>query len=98
MQNFPDPSENPSREHALAIEILVWLSGEPELLNRFCALTGIDIGELRALSQSPGFESAMIGFIAGHEPTLMAFCQDCNVKPETVSYAWQKLEYGGQVD
>ena len=98
MQNFADPSEKPSREHALAIEILVWLSGEPELMSRFSALTGVNPGELRALSQGSGFESAMIGFIAGHEPTLMAFCHDCKVKPETVSYAWQKLEYGGQVD
>lgn len=98
MQNFADQSENQSPEQALAVEILTWLAGEPELLNRFSALTGVDVGELRALSQSPGFESAMIGFIAGHEPTLMAFCHDCKVKPETVSHAWQKLEYGGQVD
>lgn len=98
MQNFADRSENQSPEQALAVEILAWLAGEPELLSRFSALTGVNVGELRALSQSPGFESAMIGFIAGHEPTLMAFCHDCNVKPESVSYAWQKLEYGGQMD
>nr|WP_194246294.1 DUF3572 domain-containing protein [Martelella limonii] len=80
----------------MAIEILVWLAGEPELLSRFSALTGVDVGELRALSESPGFEQAMIGFIAGHEPTLMAFCHDCNVKPETINRAWQKLDYDGQ--
>ncbi|WP_180897698.1 DUF3572 domain-containing protein [Martelella soudanensis] len=98
MQNFTDQSENHSPEQALAVEILTWLAGEPELLSRFTALTGVNAGELRALSQSHGFEAAMIGFIAGHEPTLMAFCHDCGVKPETVSRAWQKLEYDGQVD
>ena len=97
MQNFPSPTENVSPEHALAIEILVWLVGEPELLSRFSALTGVDIGELRALSESPGFEQAMIGFIAAHEPTLMAFCHECDVKPETISRAWQKLEYDGGI-
>lgn len=96
MQKFEEPSENSSPEHQLAIEILVWLAGEPELLSRFSALTGVDVGELRALSESPGFEQAMIGFIAGHEPTLMAFCHDCNVKPESINRAWQKLDYDGQ--
>ncbi|AJY48349.1 hypothetical protein TM49_18765 [Martelella endophytica] len=74
--------------------MLVWLASEPELLSRFCALTGVDAGELRALSEGDGFEAAMIGFIAGHEPTLMAFCNDNQIAPETITRAWQKLEYG----
>ena len=89
MQKINDESP----ENELAVAILVWIAGEPDLLNRFCALTGVSADQLRALSQSPGFERAMIGFIAGHEPTLLAFCQENDVAPETVSRAWQKLEY-----
>ncbi|MET3599206.1 DUF3572 domain-containing protein [Martelella mangrovi] len=94
MKQFQKESENTAPDNELAIAILVWLSGNPDMLNRFCALSGVEVGQLRALTEDPGFERAMIGFIAGHEPTLMAFCNDNDIAPETVSRAWQKLEYG----
>tara|TARA_Y100000815_G_scaffold175448_1_gene159653 strand:+ start:603 stop:902 length:300 start_codon:yes stop_codon:yes gene_type:complete len=94
LQHFQEEPENSASEQDLAIAILVWLSREPEMLSRFCALSGVEAGQLRALAGDPGFARAMIGFIAGHEPTLMAFCSDNDIAPETVSRAWQRLEYG----
>ncbi|MBB4121557.1 DUF3572 domain-containing protein [Martelella radicis] len=94
MQHFQKETEKTAPDEDLAIAILVWLSNEPDMLNRFCALSGVEAGQLRALTEDPGFERAMIGFIAGHEPTLMAFCNDNGIAPETISRAWQKLEYG----
>jgi len=82
-----DPAEND-----LAILMFTWIAGNPDLLNRFLGLTGLAANQLRAFTQDTGFAPAVIGFVAAHEPTLIAFCSDNDIQPETVQRAWQKLE------
>jgi hypothetical protein len=82
----------------IAVAILTWLGEEPDMLTRFVALSGVDASALRAFSRSPGFASALMDFVMGHEPTLMAFCARSGIAPEAISAAWQKLNgpaYGG---
>lgn len=67
-----------------AIAVLGWLAGEPELLSRFLALTGVDPSELRAAATNRGFLAGLIDFLMGHEPTLVAFCEASGTKPEEV--------------
>ena len=38
-----------------AISVLSWLAGEPELLGRFLALSGLEAHDLRSAAQDPGF-------------------------------------------
>lgn len=76
----------------LAILMFTWIAGNPDLLNRFLGLTGLEPQHLRAFTEEKGFAAAVIGFVAGHEPTLIDFCNDNHVRPEAVSRAWQKLE------
>ncbi|PTM98885.1 DUF3572 domain-containing protein [Mycoplana dimorpha] len=68
----------------LSIAILSWLASEPELLSRFLALTGVDPSDLRAAAGNRGFLAALVEFLMGHEPTLMAFCEATGTKPEQV--------------
>ena len=80
----------------LSIAILSWLAGEPELLSRFLALTGVDPADLRAAAGNRGFLAALVEFLMGHEPTLMAFCEATGTKPEQVVRAHASFGGGAQ--
>ncbi|MCB1444259.1 MAG: DUF3572 domain-containing protein [Rhizobiaceae bacterium] len=76
---------------AMAIRILGWLTGQPELLGRFLALTGIEAGSIRRAAAEPGFLAGLTGFVMAHEPTLMAFCAENDVKADRVSACHHRL-------
>ncbi|MDX3973436.1 DUF3572 domain-containing protein [Shinella sp.] len=67
-----------------AVAILGWIASEPELLSRFLALTGVAPTEVRNAVNDPGFLAALVDFLMGHEPTLLAFSAATGVTPETV--------------
>lgn len=59
---------------ALAIRALGFVAGDPELLPRFLAITGIEAGSIREAAREPGFLAGVLHFILAHEPTLLRFC------------------------
>lgn len=75
----------------IAISVLTWLAGEPDLLGRFLALSGLEASGLRQAAQEPGFMAGVLNFLMGHEPTLMQFCQATGTEPEHVSRAFKVL-------
>lgn len=87
-----DGLKNPAKIYAvdiqaseeMAIQALVWLSAQEEMMSRFLALSGVTIDSIRMASQDPGFLGGIIDFILGHEPTLIEFCQASGISPETV--------------
>jgi hypothetical protein len=85
---MPDRSKvttpSPAQAEALVVTILTWLSGQPDLMNRFLSLSGIDIGDLRHVAAETGFAGGLTGFLMNHEPTLLAFCADNDVAVEFV--------------
>ena len=92
------PRISPEKAGEIAITGLSWLAAEPERLDRFLALTGIDHGSIRQSAAQPGFLGAVLDHIAGDEPTLMAFAADSNEAPETVAAARQSLAGPGLWD
>lgn len=83
--------EDGTATQALAIEILSWLAGRPELLQRFFALTGFSAENLRSVATDPGFHAALTDFLMNHEPTLIAFCSETDTDPERVVRAHAAL-------
>lgn len=85
--------DTPSTEgaDATAVAILGWLAGEPELLSRFLALTGVAPSDVRNAVNDPGFLAGIVDFLMSHEPTLMAFCEATGIKPEAVVHAHAAL-------
>lgn len=75
-----------SREFAedLAARALGFLASEPERLDRFLALAGIDAGHIREAAAEPGFLAAVMEHLMGDEPLLIAFAANEGVKPEAV--------------
>ena len=80
-----------------AVAILGWLAGEPELLSRFLALTGVMPSEVRNAMNDPGFLAGLVDFLMSHEPTLLAFSEATGIRPEAVVHAHAVLSgpYGG---
>lgn len=76
---------------ATAVAILGWLAGEPELLARFLALTGVSPSEVRDAIGDPGFLAGLVDFLMGHEPTLLAFSAATGVQPDAVVRAHEIL-------
>ncbi|MEN5278216.1 DUF3572 domain-containing protein [Brucella sp. TWI432] len=71
----------------VAVEALVWLAQDKELMSRFLALTGIEASSIRSAAQEPGFLAGVLQFYLGHEPTLMRFCQETGRDPVTIEKA-----------
>ena len=98
-QPAPKPSPNGSavdREaaEALAVEALSYLAADPELLSRFLAITGIEASEIRVAAGQPGFLAGVLGFIAAHEPTLLAFAASAGKPAGTILAAIRALPGG----
>lgn len=87
------PSSQAAQETAIAI--LGWLAGEPDMLGRFLALSGVQADQLRQAVDDPGFLAGIVDFLASHEPTLLAFCAATDTAPETVMMAWQYFSAPG---
>ncbi|MDB5595099.1 MAG: hypothetical protein JWM36_2060 [Hyphomicrobiales bacterium] len=75
----------------LAIEALTYLAGQPERLDRFLALSGLDHGSLRAAAQEPGFLAAVLDHVASDESLLLAFASECGHPPEQIGSARECL-------
>ncbi|MEX3009307.1 DUF3572 domain-containing protein [Hoeflea sp. TYP-13] len=87
-------SEKNIETNALGIDILTWIASNDDLMMRFLALSGLSADNLREAATEPGFLAGVVGFLMGHEPTLMAYCDDREVDPEQVVRAWHAL--GGE--
>ena len=80
---------------SLAIAALSWIAADSDLMNRFLALTGIEPAHIRSAAGEPGFLAGVLDFLLAHEPTLMRFCDDNGIRPETVMRAQMALGGGG---
>lgn len=79
---------------ALAIEALGFVASDPVLMPRFLAMSGIEAEQIRRAAAEPGFLAGVLGFLLGHEPSLMAFCAATGADPAAVSGARRVLPGG----
>ncbi len=79
---------------AIAIEALVFVASDPELLPRFLALTGIEASAIREAAREPGFLAGVLQFILAHEPTLMQFSESSGIPPANIGAALRRLPLG----
>jgi len=79
----------------LAINSLVFLADDSELLSRFLALTGITADQIRTAASEPGFLAGVLQFYLAHEPTLMRYCEATETDPASFQEALRLLP-GGQ--
>ena len=75
--NVPDPDSE-----ILAIGALAYIAGEPELLHRFLALTGLQPSEIRSAAREPGFLAGVLDFLMDHESILITYAASINRSPK----------------
>ena len=79
---------------ALGIDALAFLAAEPERLERFMALAGIDLSTIRDVAGDPAFLAAVLDHLMADEPLLLAFAANKGVKPEVIVRAAHTLGGG----
>jgi hypothetical protein len=77
------------REEAelLAIEGLQYLAANEAELERFLALSGVALSDLRDLAGSPAFLSGVLDYFLGEEASLLAFAASAGRRPDDVPLA-----------
>jgi hypothetical protein len=82
-----------SREAAenVAIQALGYLAADPEQLDRFVALSGLDPASIRTAASQPGFLAGVLDHIAGNESLMIACAADLGLSPADLERARNAL-------
>jgi hypothetical protein len=86
-----DPQTRRDAASALAVDALGYLAGDPELLSRFLALTGIDPATIREAAEAPRFLVGVLEYVSGDEDLLIAFAAHAEIDPAEIEFAKQVL-------
>lgn len=79
---------------ALALSALAWTLADAARADRLLALTGLTPDALRAAAGRAETLAALIGFLEGHEPDLMACAAALGTSPARLVAARVELEEG----
>jgi hypothetical protein len=77
---------------ALALSALGWALSEPTRAERLLALTGLTPDDLRERIADPALLAAVLGFLEGHEPDLLACADALGVPAPAFAEARRRLE------
>lgn len=76
-----DENGNGVNAQVIALQALGWVMADETRAHRFLALTGLDASQLRASAGSTAVLSGVIGFLAAHEPDLVACAEALDMPP-----------------
>ncbi len=79
-------------DEALALGALGWTLSEDARAARLLALTGVTPELLRARLEDRAFLAAVLRFLEGHEPDLVACADELGVSPARLVSAREGLE------
>ena len=85
-------SEGPE---VIALQALAFLASEPDRLERFMELSGIDPATLRANAGDPELLAAVLDHVLGDESLLFVFCEAHGLSIEAPRAARRALPGGG---
>ena len=83
---------NGDRAAALALSALGWTLGDGERAERLLSLTGLDPQDLRTRLGDPAVLAAILRFLEGHEPDLIACAEAIGESPAELVEARRRLE------
>ena len=79
----------------IALRALGWVLQDQDRAERLLALTGLDPRELRSGLEDPTMLASLLGFLANHEPDLVACAEAIGVAPATLAAAANHLNAPG---
>jgi len=81
----------PSDPQTLALNALGWIIVDEERAERFLSLTGLTPDELRASLDYPSTLTAVLDYLCGHEPDLLAAADALGCRPQDLVAARERL-------
>ena len=81
----------PEAAEMLAIQALAFIAEEPERLNRFLGLTGIEFSQIRDAAREPGFLAGVLEHMLADESLLIAFADSARIDPAGIARARSAL-------
>ena len=96
MNNGPHRFKRPAPAAAadpemIAVQALTFIAAHPDHAERFMALSGIPLGDLRRAAADPGFLLGVMDYLVGDETLLLLFAADAGLSPETVAAAQARM-------
>ena len=79
----------------IALQALGWVLLDQDRAERLLALTGLDPRELRSGLEDPTMLASLLGFLANHEPDLIACAEAIGVTPDKLVAAANHLNAPG---
>ena len=86
------PPQTPNDPHMLGLAALAATLTDARRAQRFLAMTGIGTEDLRSRVNEPALLAALIRFLEGHEPDLVAVSKQIEVEAEALIAARRALE------
>ena len=86
------PAPDTSDPATIALQALAWTLAEPARADRLLSVTGLDAAALRQSAGETATLAAVLGFLEGHEPDLIACAKDLDLKPEALVAAHRSLD------
>ncbi len=79
-------AHRPSREevHDLVASVLAFLATDAERFDRFLAVTGLTVTNLRAASAASGFAESLVDYLCSDERLLLAYAGESGREPATI--------------
>lgn len=90
------PARNPSKTsdmdaETIALRVLAHVVGDAALGPRFLSLTGLEVTDLRERAGDRQVLAAVLGFLEGHEPSLVACAAALDLPPAALAAARVEL-------
>ena len=76
----------------LALRALAWTLAAPDRANRLLDVTGLTPNDLKTGATERPTQAAVLGFLEGHEPDLIACAADLDERPEALVAARRRLD------
>lgn len=87
----PKSPGNADEAEVLALNALSFLAAEPERLQRFMDLAGLDVQAIRASASDPAFLGGLIDHLLADESLLLIFAEEQQMRPERIASLRRKL-------
>ncbi|QIG51311.1 DUF3572 domain-containing protein [Nordella sp. HKS 07] len=85
------PAINAGEAELIALKALGFLANEPERFSRFLALSGIELGDIRAAAQNPQFLAGLLNHLLQDESLLLTFTAEQELDPRLPALAAEAL-------
>jgi hypothetical protein len=75
------------RAETIALNGLAFLAAQPEVLERFLRISGIEVDELRLRAADPDTLRALTEFLLGDDALVTGFCEEQGIDPRELHLA-----------